>query len=225
MKKLLVMLGLVLMGIITPVQHVNAQNPILAIIKAAVIKVIKAVDLKIQRLQNKTIWLQNAQKTLENALSKLKLDNIADWVEKQKTLYKDYYEELYKVKAIIAYYQRIKDISEKQIRLMEEYQWAWGLFKQDEHFTAEELNYMAEVYSGLLDQSANNIDQIFLVVNSFTTQMSDAKRLEIINAAADQVDANYYDLVKFNQEAILLSLQRAKGQNDVETVKELYGIK
>lgn len=225
MKKLLVMLGIVLMGIMTPVQHVNAQNPILEIIKAAVIKAIKAVDLKIQRLQNKTIWLQNAQKTLENTLSKLKLDNISGWVEKQKTLYKDYYEELYKVKAIIAHYQRIKDITEKQVRIVEEYQWAWALIKQDEHFTADELNYMATVYSGLLDQSANNIDQIFLVVNSFTTQMSDAKRLEIINATADQVDANYYDLVRFNQEAILLSLQRAKGQNDVEAVKKLYGIK
>ena len=225
MKKLLMMLGIVLMGLATPVQQVNAQNPILAIIKAAVIKVIKAVDLKIQRLQNKTIWLQNAQKTLENTLSKLKLENIADWVEKQKTLYKDYYEELYKVKAIIAHYERVKDISEKQVRIVEEYQWAWALFKQDEHFTTDELNYMAEVYSGLLDQSAKNIDQIFLVVNSFTTQMSDAKRIEIINATADQVDANYYDLVRFNQEAILLSLQRAKAQSDVEGVKKLYGIK
>ena len=225
MKKLLVMAGIVLMGTIAPVQKAEATNPILEIIKAAVIKVIKAVDLKIQRLQNKTIWLQNAQKVLENTLSKLKLDNIAGWVEKQKTLYKDYYEELYKVKAIIAYYQRIKDIAEKQARLVEEYQWAWGLFKQDGNFTADELEYMAEVYSGLLDQSAKNIDQILLVVSSFTTQMSDAKRLEIINAAADQVDANYYDLVKFNQEAILLSLQRAKAKNDVEAVKELYGIK
>ena len=225
MKKLLVMLGIVLMGIATPVQQVNAQNPILAIIKAAITKVIKAVDLKIQRLQNKTIWLQNAQKTLENTLSKLKLENIADWVEKQKTLYKDYYEELYKVKAIIAHYERVKDISEKQVRIVEEYQWAWALFKQDEHFTTDELNYMAEVYSGLLDQSAKNIDQIFLVVNSFTTQMNDAERLEIINATADQVDANYYDLVRFNQEAILLSLQRAKAQSDVEGVKKLYGIK
>lgn len=224
MKKLLTILGMILMGTITPVQQASAQNPIVAIIKAAVIKVIKAVDLKIQRLQNKTIWLQNAQKTLENSLSKLKLDNIADWVEKQKILYKDYYEELYKVKAIIAYYDRIRDISEKQLRIVEEYQWAWNLFKQDEHFTADELNYMAEVYSGLLDQSTKNIDQIFLAVNSFTTQMSDAKRLEIINITADQVDANYYDLARFNQEAILLSLQRAKAQSDVEAVKKLYGI-
>ena len=76
-----------------PVQQVQAQTAIAEIIKAGIKKVIKAVDLKIQRLQNKTIWLQNAQKTLENALSKLKLDEIANWTEKQKEQYRKYYEE------------------------------------------------------------------------------------------------------------------------------------
>lgn len=197
---------------------------ILEIIKAAVVKVIKAADLKIQRLQNKTIWLQNAQKTLENALSKLKLDEISDWTERQKTLYKDYFEELAKVKSIISYYQRIREISRKQLRLVEEYQRAWNLFKQDKYFTSDELGYMAKVYSGILDESAKNLDQISLVIKSFTTTMSDAKRLEIINAVADDVDANYYDLTRFNKQNIMLSLQRAKENNDVDVVKKLYGL-
>lgn len=224
MKKLLIVLVFVGMGSILPTYQVKAQIPIAEIIKAAVIKVIKAVDLKIQRLQNKTIWLQNAQKTLENTMSKLKLDEITDWVEKQKQLYKDYYEELQKVKAIISYYKRIKEITEKQVRLVEEYKRAWGLFKQDKHFSAEELSYMSRVYSGILDESVKNLSQIFVVINSFQTQMSDAKRLEIINAAADRIDANYDDLKTFNQQGIVISLQRAKSQNDVDVVKKLYGI-
>ncbi|NEW82784.1 MAG: conjugal transfer protein TraI [Mariniphaga sp.] len=197
---------------------------ILEIIKAGIVKVIKAVDLQIQRLQNKTIWLQNAQKTIENALSKLKLNEISDWTERQKTLYKDYFEELAKVKSIITYYQRIREISKKQVRLVEEYQRAWNLLQQDKYFTADELAYMAKVYSGILNESAKNLDQIFLVINSFTTQMSDAKRLEIINAAADEVDANYFDLTRFNKQNIMLSLQRARENNDVEVVKKLYGL-
>ncbi|RZJ37490.1 MAG: conjugal transfer protein TraI, partial [Chryseobacterium sp.] len=40
----------------------SAQIAVLEVIKAGVKKVIKAVDLKVQRLQNETIWLQNAQK-------------------------------------------------------------------------------------------------------------------------------------------------------------------
>ncbi len=224
MKKLLIVWVFAGIASITPVGQVNAQIPILEIIKAAVVKVIKAVDLQIQRQQNKIIWLQNAQKTLENAMSKLKLNEITDWVDKQKTLYKDYFEELQKVKAIISYYKRIKEITEKQVHLVEEYKRAWGLFKQDKHFTTEEIAYISRVYSGILDESIKNLDQIFLVINSFQTQMSDAKRLEIINTASDQIDENYNDMKAFNRQGIMLSLQRAKAQNDVDVVKKLYGL-
>jgi len=209
---------------VLPVQQVQAQIAIAEIIKAGVKKVIKAVDLKIQRLQNKTIWLQNAQKTLENTLSKLKLDEISDWTEKQKEQYRKYYEELAKVKAIISYYQRIRDITQKQVRLVNEYNRSWQLIRQDKHFTADEVEYMAKVYSGILEESMENIDQIMLIVKSFTTTMSDAKRLELINSAADQVDANFDDVMRFNRQNVLLSLQRAKSAQEVETVKKLYGL-
>ena len=218
------MMIIVAAGTITPMQSLHAQEPISEIIKAAVKKVIKAVDLKIQRLQNETIWLQNAQQAMENTFSKLKLDEINSWVEKQRTLYKDYYEELSKVKSVIAYYQRIKNVTQKQVRLVQEYKKAWNLFRQDKHFSAAELDYIAKVYAGILNESAQNINQILSIIRSSGTQMSDAKRLEIINAAVDNVDGNYYDLVKFNQQNIMLSLQRSKAQNDVDVVKELYGL-
>ena len=207
---------------VIPAQQAHAQIPILEIITAGVKKVIKAIDLKIQRLQNKTIWLQNAQKTLENTLSKLKLDEIADWTEKQKEQYRKYYEELAKVKAIISYYQRIRDITGKQVRLVNEYNRSWQLLRQDSHFSSDEMEYMAKVYSGILEESLKNIDQISLIVRSFSTQMSDAKRLELINNAADEVDTNYDDLTRFNRQNMLLSLQRAKTKHEVDMVKKLY---
>ncbi len=201
-----------------------AVFPIVGLIKAAAKKVIKAIDLRIQRLQNKTIWLQNAQKKIENTLSKLKLNEISEWTQKQRDLYRDYYEELTKVKSIITYYQLIKDVSQKQIRLVNEYDRMWKLFQQDSHFNESELDYMQKVYSGILDESVKNIDQIFLILDSFTTQMSDAKRLEIIRAAADQIDTNYNDLTLFNRQNILLSLQRAKTQHEVDVVRQFYAI-
>ncbi|MCT1523839.1 conjugal transfer protein TraI [Sphingobacterium hotanense] len=209
---------------VMPVKKAEAQVAILEVIKAGVKKVIKAVDLQIQRLQNKTIWLQNAQKTLENTLSKLKLDEISDWTEKQKEQYRKYYEELAKVKAIISYYQRIRDITQKQVRLVDEYKRAWNLVRQDKHFTVDEIEYMALVYSGILEESLKSIDQIALIVKSFATTMSDAKRLELIGNAADQVDTNYSDLMQFNRQNMLLSLQRAKTAHEVEAVKKLYGL-
>src|SRR5690349_480891 len=109
MKKLLTVLMLSVCLTLAPTKQSSAF--VWVVVKAALIKVIKAMDLAVQRLQNKTIWLQNAQKTLENTMSKMKLDEISDWVEKQRVLYRDYYEELQKVKAVIAYYNRVKSLS------------------------------------------------------------------------------------------------------------------
>lgn len=225
-KKKIMLCLLCILLVSTPAKPATTATvfPIIGLIRAAVKKVIKAIDLRIQRLQNKTIWLQNAQKKIENTLSKLKLNEISDWTQKQRNLYQNYYEELAKVKSIISYYQLIRDVSQKQVRLVNEYESAWRLFQQDSHFNEAELDYMYKVYSGILDESIKNIDQIFLILDSFTTQMSDAKRLEIINETAHQIDVNYNDLKLFNRQNVLLSLQRAKSTHEVETVRKFYGI-
>lgn len=222
MKKLL-LVGLVIISFAST-NKVQAQTGILEIIKAGIVKVIKAVDLKIQRLQTKTIWLQNAQKVLENKMSELKLTEIGDWVEKQKTLYADYFDELWKIKNAITTYQKVKEIIQKQVQLVNEYSRAISLFKQDKHFTEKEISYMHDVYAGILDESVKNIEQVQLVISAFVTQMSDGKRLEIINVASDNIEQNISDLRQFNQENIKISLQRAKDKNDIDAVRKLYGL-
>ena len=208
---------------IVPVQT-QAQIPIVDIIKEGVTKVIKAIDLKVQRMQNKTIWLQNAQKVIENTMSKSHLDDITGWVQKQKDLYSDYYKGLSEVKSVIVYYHQVKDISETQAKIVAEYQHAWNTIKQDSHFTSDELSYMSQVYSGILDETVNNVDQLLNVVNSFVTQMSDVRRIEIINNVADKVTENYNDIHQFNNQNALLSLQRTHSLNEARVVKALYGL-
>src|SRR6201985_1770800 len=102
-------------------QHSNAQLVVGQVISATVGRVIRAIDLEVQRMQNQTIWLQNAQKALENQLSKLKLNEISGWSQKQQDLYSGYYKELETVKSVIAYYERIKDMTEKQASLVSQY--------------------------------------------------------------------------------------------------------
>lgn len=218
MKRLLVVIA-VLVSV-----NSQAQFPIAEIIKAGIKKVIIAVDLKIQKLQNKTIWLQNAQKTLENTMSKLKMTEISEWVEKQRKLYDEYFQELWKVKAALAYYHRVKDIIEDQVAMVAEYKSSWATFRQDKNFTADELNYMADIYTGMMNESLKSLDQLFIVVNAFATQMGDAKRMEIINTAANSIEQNFLDLKEFNNQNKLISIQRAAAKGEIEYVKRLYGL-
>lgn len=221
---IILLLTTVFVTVTPPQQEAKAAIAIAKIIKEAVKKVIKAVDLMIQRLQNKTIWLQNAQKVLENKLSELKLTEIAEWTEKHRKLYQEYYDELWKIKNTLAAYQRIRQIMEKQIRIVDEYKRAWSLVRQDKNFTEAEIDYMYRVYKGILNESVRNLDQLLLVINSFKTQMTDAQRLVIIMQTGDRIEQNLIDLLEFNMNTYQLSLNRAKSQYEIERVKKLYGL-
>lgn len=222
MKKLVIMLVFAI-GLCVAPQRSDAQ--VITIITTVIKKVLVAIDLQVQRLQTQTIGLQNMQKAIENTMSQLKLTDIASWVQKQKDLYANYYQELWKIKSVIAYYERVKQIITEQMDLVNAYKQGFSLLKQDKHFTADELDYMYNVYSGILDQSVKNLDQIYTVINAFTTQMSDADRLKIIDAAANRIDQNYSDVKEFTNQSIQLSLQRSKDENDLSTVKQLYGLR
>lgn len=224
MKRVWVLCVLVLCSVM-PCGSLRAQNPVVEAIKAAVIKAIRAIDLKIQRLQNKTIWLQNTQKTIENTMSKLKLNEISDWVEKQRKLYDDYFQELWQVKAAISTYHRVQEVIQLQVSIVNEYKAAYALFQGDKNFTPEEIQYMYEVYSGILNESLKSLDQIFLVVNSFATQMNDAKRREIINSAYDQLQTDMANLRQFNYGNKLLSVNRAKSKEEIQRLRAYYGLK
>jgi NAD(P)H-nitrite reductase large subunit len=83
---------------------------------------------------------------------------------------------------------------------------------------------MEEIYQGILSESIKNLDQVLLVVNSFKVQMTDGKRMELIGAAATRIDANYNDLKRFNQQNIILSIQRAKSLSEISALKQMYHV-
>ncbi len=202
----------------------SAQFVISAVLNETVGKVIRAIDLEVQKAQNQTIWLQNAQKTIENQLNQMKLSQIAGVNQQQTTLFQNYYNELYKVKEVISDYEQVKNITLEQEALVREYESAWSLIQNDKHFNASELQYISSIYSGILKASVNNLDQLMNLVNNFKTQMSDGKRMELIQKVSHNVDQNYNDLKQFNNENTILSLQRAQDANDIAATKALYGL-
>jgi hypothetical protein len=199
--------------ILFDMNHAQAQIPIIGTIIA---KVIKAIDLKIQKIQNETLWLQNAQKTLENNLHQLKLSEVSSWSQKQKDLYAGYFDELWKVKNAITTYGRVKNIISKQVLLVSEYKTAIANSGQDISFT--------KVCSGILSESLKNLDRLQMVVIPGIVQLSDAGRLEIIHTTDSKIDGLLADLrqfVSFNNSTVQ---QRSMEQNDINRIKKIYGL-
>lgn len=202
----------------------HAQIPIVSLISSAVKKIIVAIDLKVQQLQNQTIALQNAEAQLENKMSLSNLNDISGWLNKEKNLYSNYYQELQQVKKVITDYDEVKQATQRQMQLVSEYKTAYHLFQQDKNFTPTEISYMASVYNGILGESIRNLDEVLLAVSSMQTQMTDAERLVLIHKAAGGMQKNLNDMRQFNNNNMAVTMQRAKDKNDMQTVRQLYGL-
>jgi hypothetical protein len=202
----------------------RAQIPIVSIITGIAKKVVVAIDLEVQSLQTETIGLQNAEKKLENAMDLDELTDITGWVQKQKDLYAGYYQELWEVKNAISAYERIKQMISEEAQIASQFKQMNTALSQDKHFTAAEILSMQSILTGILNQSVNNINQIYLVINAFVTQMADADRLRIIDEAGGRIDKNFTDMQQFYSRNSLLSQERAQDANDMAATKALYGI-
>lgn len=203
----------------------TADAQLLEIIQAATKKVIRQIDLKVQKMQNKTIWLQNAQKVLENKMAELKLKEISNWTQKQRDLFKGYYEELSKVKAAIVTYSKVKQVISQQVQIAGEYKETYNLIKENKQFTVSEKAYIYKIYTGMIDESLKHLDELYMVVNPGTMQMTDAKRMELVEAVSVKMQRCLDDLRKFNNHNKQLSQQREKLGNENKTLKRIHGLK
>ena len=217
MKKMLLVLALLAW------RAAEAQD-IVSIIAMGVSKVIRAVDLEIQRIQTQTIVLQEVQKELENAMSASRLGEIRSWVEQQRDLYAGYFQELQHVKTVISDYHRVKEVIKREEDVLAGYRRALALFQQDPHFTAAELDQIRLVLGGILAESEKNLEQVVEVTGDLVFEMTDEQRMRVIDAAAAGMDRNYYDLQIYTDRNELISLQRARDEKDYVTVKNLYGL-
>jgi hypothetical protein len=203
---------------------VNAQIPIVGIIGAAVKKVIVATDLEIERMQTETIESQNAEKVVENDMSQSELTDITSWVQQQRDLFSEFYQELWDVKNVIATYEEVKAMIQKQAQIISGYKQVYGVLGSDHHFSVAELSAMYTVLSGIVKQSTQNIGNLTNVVTSLIMGMGDGPRLALIDQTGKDIDRNYSDLTRFSQGAYLLSAERAENAGDLATTKALYGI-
>jgi hypothetical protein len=119
-------------------------------------------------------------------------------------------------------YGRVAEIVLQQASLVSEYKRANHSFKQSGSFSASELSYMSDVYTRLINQSLDNLDELNTLLSDSRLRMSDAERLKGIDriyaSSTDQLQC----LRAFNRQGIILSLQRSKDIHDTQTLKKLY---
>jgi preprotein translocase subunit YajC len=147
---------------------------------------------------------------------------VKDISEGNFNLHSAFLNSLMAVSPEIRKYGRIADIIENQASIVSEYKATLKQANAGGHFNAQEMVYMNGVFSSLLTQSLNNLTTLANVITASNLRMSDAERLQAIDHIYSDTQSKLVFLRNFDSQVAILSLQREKAQNDVNTLQKLY---
>lgn len=150
---------------------------------------------------------------------------IKDISEGNFNLHQLFLNSLLDVSPTVKKYKRIGDIINAQISLVSEYKNALKQFKSSGQFTSSEIDYISHVYSNLFNQSLQNLNDLANVITAGKLRMSDDERLSSIDDVWEGVSGQLDFLRHFNNQNKVLALQRAKDQNDISTMNQLFNLK
>lgn len=126
------------------------------------------------------------------------------------------------VSPAVAKYGHVADIILEQGYIVTEYTRYYKQFSSGGHFSADELAYLANVYTTLLQQSLQNISQLADILAAGKLRMSDDERLRAIDHIYADTDDKLTFLRDFDQRTALLDMQRQQAINDNNTLQKLY---
>ena len=178
--------------------------------------------LDIEKLSQLKSILSNLYKGYE--ILKTGYTTIKDISEGNFNLHKAFLDGMLAVSPAVQKYQRIVDIIDLQARFVTEYKAALKRYRNDSHFNPDELEYIGNVYSNLVDKSAKNLENLISVLTAGKLRMNDGERIKQIDGIYMDTRDQFQFLRKFNNGTDLLAVNRSKQNNDVQTLRNLYGI-
>lgn len=151
-------------------------------------------------------------------------NTIKDLSQGNFSLHQTFIDGLMQVSPAVRKYKRIGAIANYQMLLVKEYKGALKRFKSISLFNDKEIQYIEKVYANLFKQSLRSLDELTTVVTANKLRMSDDERLESIDRIYLDMQDKLLFLRNFNANTSVLSVQRSKEYNDVDSLKELYKV-
>lgn len=175
---------------------------------------------KLKQLKQILQDMYNGYKILHKGYSAIK-----DISQGNFNIHQTFLDGLLAVSPVVQKYKRVADIIDYQLRIVKEYKSAYSQFKQDKSFTPGEIEYMGKVYGNLSELCLKNLDDLLTIITAGKLRMSDDERITAIDRIFAEIQDEFGFLKHFNNTAKLLSLARAKEQQDIDVSRKLSGIK
>ena len=140
-------------------------------------------------------------------------------------LHRDFFGALKTINPKIANYAKVADIVLFQIKTVQVYKDTYKQVQATHLFNAGEVEYVFEVFTNLLSDCTDVIDELITVTTDGKLEMKDDERLKRIDALYTSMQDKYTFAQSFGEQTKVLMVQRMKEKNDAQISRTLYGIK
>jgi len=182
---------------------------------------IQQLTLDIQKLSEEKQLLNDLYKSYD-ILNK-GYTEIRDIAKGNFKLHKLFLDGLLTASPAVRQYGRVKDILNLQLRLAASTRSAWSTFQREPLFSAQELNTLNNIYSGLLTQSINNLGTLSDILTDGHLRADDGERIHQIDGLYSTMQTSWPSLQKVNSQAGLLGIQRTTDEQEIKQLLQLYG--
>ena len=158
-------------------------------------------------------------------IAKVGLTTIGDIKNGEFSLHRDFFGSLKSVNPKIKNAAKVIDIISLQVQIIKNYQSNIKHIKESGQFTDTEIRYIISVFSRLLEDTGNNLEELYTLITADQYQMKDDERIKRIDILYDDMQSSYVFIQHFGKETLVMAMQRMKERQDVTTSRKWYDIK
>lgn len=183
----------------------------------------KQVKLYLKQIGLNEVLINYLKKAM--AIAKFGLTTIGDIKNGEFSLHRIFFDRLKAVNPKIKNLAKVADIITLQVQIIKNYQSSYKQIKASQQFSNAEIRYIYSVFSKLLDDTGNNLDELYKVLAADQYQMTDDERIKRIDDLYVEMQSSYVFTQHFSKETLVMAMQRLKEGNEVKQTRDWYGIK
>ena len=211
MAKIIITIEICLM---TSIAHCAQAQSIAQLVEQLILDEQKLSSLKATLQQ-----MYNGYTTLEKGYT-----NIRDIAKGNFSLHQTFLDALLFISPAVRSDLRITTIINSEYSIVAGYHSANARWSAAGVFTPQELNYIIDTYSALLQRCLQSIEELTMVLTADQLRMSDGQRMQAIGRIDADTRQQLAILQQLDNNLSLQTEQRLKEQGDINTLKTLYGL-
>jgi hypothetical protein len=137
-------------------------------------------------------------------------------------LHRDFFGGLKNVNPHIANIAKVADIMSFQVYIIQNMKQVNNFCQDNEHFTAEEIRYVAAVYANMMFLCDASLSELLMIIRANETEMKDDERLKRIDRLHEDMLDKHAFVKAFDNDVRIMAREREREQRSIELMRKQH---